>query len=128
MGICDLLQESAEGMASYEEWFEVMAGLRGQTDEAPAQQKNSAAAGLNIITMHGAKGLEYKTVFLPHLNEGVLPGARSLTADQIEEERRLFYVGMTRAKETLYLTYTESLKLSPSRFLLPIKDRGNRIK
>ena len=126
MGICDLVQESAQGMDSYEEWFDVIAGYNKLADAGEGRQKADARAenkaeGLHIITMHGAKGLEYKTVFLPHLNEGVLPGAKSLSDEQIEEERRLFYVGMTRAKEELYLTYTQSLKLVPSRFLLPIK-------
>jgi DNA helicase-2/ATP-dependent DNA helicase PcrA len=76
--------------------------------------------GIRLITMHGSKGLEFDTVYLPHLNEGTIPGKRSLTAGQIEEERRLFYVGMTRAKEQLCLLYTTSPKQSPSRFLEPL--------
>jgi DNA helicase-2/ATP-dependent DNA helicase PcrA len=120
--VCDQLQESARDAATHEEWWELAEGQ--QKAAAGAGEKKEAAAndGLHIITMHGAKGLEFHTVFLPHLNEGTLPGAKSLTDEQIEEERRLFYVGMTRAKERLCLTYTESAKYAPSRFLAPLRE------
>ena len=59
-----------------------------------------------MMTLHSAKGLEFPTVFLAGLEEGVFPHARSMQADsQMEEERRLAYVGITRARESLYLTY-----------------------
>jgi DNA helicase-2/ATP-dependent DNA helicase PcrA len=116
--VCDQLQESARGLATHEEWFELVEGQRKMAaDKDGGADVAKPAEGLNIITMHGAKGLEFHTVFLPHLNEGTLPGAKSLTDEQIEEERRLFYVGLTRAKERLCLTYTESAKYTPSRFL-----------
>ena len=82
------------------------------------------------MTLHSAKGLEFDAVFLAGLEEGVLPHGRSLdTPGEVEEERRLFYVGMTRAKRSLVLsraiyrrTYGEErLRASlPSRFLSEI--------
>ena len=128
MEICDQLQESAHGFDTFENWLDMIAGLKKLADEQrnnkeegkEGEKKTIASDGLNIITMHSSKGLEFQTVFLPHLNEGTLPGPKSITDEQIEEERRLFYVGMTRAKDVLYMTYTESAKYMPSRFLEPL--------
>jgi len=87
------------------------------------------ADAVTLITLHSAKGLEYPVVFISGVEEGLLPISRAIEAeynnpDQIEEERRLFYVGITRARELLYLTYT-GMRMSygridssvPSRFL-----------
>ena len=73
--------------------------------------------GLSVITMHGAKGLEFKHVFLPDVNEGVIPSKQCKTNEDIEEERRLLYVAVTRAKETLSIYYTRERGRSPSRFI-----------
>lgn len=82
------------------------------------------------MTLHSAKGLEFPNVFLVGMEEGVFPGMRSFgSEDEIEEERRLCYVGITRAKERLYLTRAKSRTLfgrttynPPSRFLAEIPD------
>jgi len=79
--------------------------------------------GVKLMTMHSSKGLEFEHVFLPGLNEGVVPSKKSVTKEQIEEERRMFYVAMTRAKENLYMSYvsgTEGGERMPSRFLRKI--------
>ena len=86
------------------------------------------ADAVTLLTLHAAKGLEFATVFLVGLEEGLFPHSRCLgEPDQMEEERRLCYVGLTRAKQRLYLTHTfrrtiyGSQNLSePSRFLLDI--------
>ena len=73
-----------------------------------------------LVTMHGSKGLEYDAVFLPCCMEGVVPHKKSKDQAALEEERRMFYVGMTRAKKELYLSYTKGTKETPgfaSRFL-----------
>ncbi len=85
------------------------------------QKKN----GVNIMTMHASKGLEFDTVFIPDINEGIVPSRKSVSPDAIEEERRMFYVAMTRAKKELYLTYVKGTKDNPvmmSSFLRPIRD------
>jgi DNA helicase-2/ATP-dependent DNA helicase PcrA len=88
-----------------------------------------------LMTLHSAKGLEFESVFLPGLEEGLLPHSRSLTgADALEEERRLCYVGMTRAMERLYLSWARSRQVfgqrrlsDPSRFLAEVpQDRLER--
>ena len=73
--------------------------------------------------MHGAKGLEFTEVFLLNVNEGVIPYHRAVMEPEIEEERRLLYVGMTRAKRRLHIYYVReryNRKMQPSRFLKPI--------
>jgi DNA helicase-2/ATP-dependent DNA helicase PcrA len=72
-------------------------------DSAKINNKKNA---VNLMTLHSAKGLEFKTVFITGMEEGLFPHSRSmLDRDELEEERRLAYVGITRAKENLYLTY-----------------------
>jgi DNA helicase-2/ATP-dependent DNA helicase PcrA len=83
-----------------------------------------------LMTLHSAKGLEFPVVYITGLEEGVLPHSRALyDASEMEEERRLMYVGMTRAKDELYLTYATGRTLygsrlhnPPSRFLSDIED------
>jgi DNA helicase II / ATP-dependent DNA helicase PcrA len=71
--------------------------------------------GVNLLTYHRAKGLEWEAVFLPRLEEKELPYGKALRGDRLAEERRLFYVGLTRAKRHLLLTWTADAR--PSRFL-----------
>lgn len=80
------------------------------------------AEGLQLMTMHASKGLEFQTVFVPECNEGKIPSEKSKTVAQIEEERRMFYVAMTRAKKKLCLLYHDEKtgKDAPSRFLNPL--------
>ncbi len=91
------------------------------------QSKNQDGSGnyVNLMTLHSSKGLEFDNVFIIGVEEGILPHSRSFTdEDELEEERRLCYVGITRAKEKLYLTFTEQRLTRegystqiPSRFL-----------
>jgi ATP-dependent DNA helicase Rep len=83
-----------------------------------------AADAVRLSTLHAAKGLEFPHVFLVGLEEGVLPHREAVEADSVDEERRLMYVGLTRAQETLHLSYCctrkragEKVDCAPSRFL-----------
>ena len=86
---------------------------------------DQASEAVHLMTLHSAKGLEFKVVFIVGLEEGILPHSRSLIDhNEMEEERRLMYVGITRAKEKVYLVYTRERNIygstqinSPSRFL-----------
>ena len=84
---------------------------------------------ISLMTMHQAKGLEFPVVFIVGLDEGLFPSKRSLDEGNLEEERRLFYVGITRAEEKLFLTsaqmrrnYGKVTYYKPSRFIDEIKD------
>ena len=92
--------------------------------------KYESQKGVTLMTLHSAKGLEYKVVFLAGMEEGILPHSQSLDQnDDLEEERRLCYVGMTRARELLFCLYAFERRLhgkfreqSPSPFLDEIPD------
>ena len=98
------------------------ASVRFSAKNGKSEDPSSEALknGISVMTMHAAKGLEFDHVFLPDLNEGILPGSRARKPSEIEEERRIFYVAMTRASRTLFLSYCETRrrrKTAPSRFL-----------
>jgi len=86
---------------------------------------NQAQEAVHLMTLHSAKGLEFRTVFIVGLEEGILPHSRSMLSEhEMEEERRLMYVGLTRAKEKVYLLFTRARNIfgssqinAPSRFL-----------
>ena len=83
-----------------------------------------------LMTLHNAKGLEFSEVFLLNVNEGIIPYRRASLETEIEEERRLFYVGMTRAKTKLHLFYVKeryNRKMEPSRFLECLKPGDKRL-
>ncbi|MDR2460972.1 MAG: ATP-dependent helicase [Deltaproteobacteria bacterium] len=98
-----------------------MAALASNTD------RGDAADYVSIMTIHTAKGLEFETVFVCGLNEGVFPSRLTVTIEDMEEERRIFYVATTRAKKNLYYSSAEGYKVEgasrdPSRFLAEIVD------
>jgi DNA helicase-2/ATP-dependent DNA helicase PcrA len=102
-----------------------------QVSLVESSNKISAASDtVTLMTLHSAKGLEFSIVFIVGLEEGIFPHSRSLfEKDQLEEERRLMYVGITRAKEKLYLSYAarrliygETSSNTPSRFISEIPE------
>ena len=98
--------------------------------EAGEGQVEEGDEGVQLMTLHSAKGLEFPFVFLVGMEEGLFPSTRSLDeANRLEEERRLAYVGITRARQKLTLTYAESRRLhgmemygTPSRFIREIPE------
>ncbi len=120
----------ARQFESTEEFLSQLA-LLGAVETSEALSTDSETEKIVLSTIHQAKGLEWKVVFLIWLTEGMFPGARSLESPEaLEEERRLFYVGVTRCEDELYLTYPE-MRLNagygdafqrPSRFLSEIPE------
>jgi len=111
-----------------EDMDELVAFLAYAALEAGEGQAQAGEEGVQLMTLHSAKGLEFPLVFLAGLEEGLFPSARSLEeSGRLEEERRLAYVGITRARQKLVLSYAESRRIHgqdnyslPSRFLREI--------
>lgn len=100
--VLDELAHRASQYMSLSQWLDGIAEYIRQCDK---DRQNNTADGVHMLTMHGSKGLEYKIVLVMDVCEGIIPYNKAVLDEQIEEERRLFYVAMTRAKEKLYLLY-----------------------
>ncbi len=115
--------------AGLESFLEEIA-LVSDLDNANTKSAGASQDAITLMTLHSAKGLEFSVVFITGLEETVLPHSKALyDQSEMEEERRLMYVGMTRAREELYLTYAlqrtlygSRLANPPSRFLADIGD------
>ena len=117
--ILDRLTESTKGMNSLEEWEAYIKEYTEKLEEQ-ARKAEQEREGVLISTLHGVKGLEYDHVYILNVNEGSMPYRKAVLEPAIEEERRLFYVGMTRARKQLALCYVRQQyekKREPSRFL-----------
>ena len=120
--ILEFLQESTRNVKSLEEWKNHIE----QYEEALKYSKEEKN-GVHLITMHACKGLEYSVVFLPDCNEGKIPHKKAVTSMEVEEERRMFYVAMTRAKrhlEILYIEDKQNKHLQPTRFMDHLKNKN----
>ena len=133
----DLLQEESASFGSYAEWKSFLTEIRQEAAQEAFRGRNLSGGtiphtgggcpssgetedAVSLVTMHGAKGLEYEAVFLPDVIEGNVPHRKSLSPDALEEERRLFYVAMTRAKRYLWIgwiRHDRAGKCLPSRFI-----------
>lgn len=117
--IADEITETAKGTENGTEFVRKMEELSRQMKEQSKQKGHTH--GVTLTTFHGAKGLEFGAVFLPSLAEGIIPYEKGRKGSALEEERRLFYVGLTRTKDRLFLSFTENRyekPLKPSRFLM----------
>lgn len=129
----DNINEFISSAAEYEEEnpddtiFDYLENLSLLSDLDKTEDKDNS---VSLMTMHAAKGLEFPIVFVVGLDEGLFPGKRSIDEGNVEEERRLFYVGITRAREKLFLTSSKSRRnygkpifYKPSRFVYEIIDK-----
>ena len=122
----DELQERARGYEDYDGWF---AHIENYTRELErlyqSQEKQSESVALS--TLHSAKGLEYENVYLIDVNEGVMPYKKAVLDQDIEEERRMFYVGMTRAKKYLHLFSVKQMNQKDADISRFIAEAGERL-
>ena len=116
--VLEEIWQNSKGYGTIKEWFEHIESYGKMLKEQ--NKKNGEKEGVNLMTMHAAKGLEFDTVFVIEANEGSCPYKKATTDEEIEEERRLFYVAMTRAKRKLVISYVKEKNgkdLLPSRFV-----------
>jgi len=122
-GRLDNLKELVRAMAE----FETMAGFLDHVSLVMENEETGDSDRVNLMTLHGAKGLEFDTVFLPGWEDGVFPNQRSMDESGnkgLEEERRLAYVGLTRARRNAIVSHAANRRIyanwqvsTPSRFL-----------
>ncbi len=118
--VLDEVQEMAKAYASLEEWTEGIRAYREKFEQHVRAGTKENRNGVVITTMHSAKGLEFDVVFILDANEGMTPYRRAVREDELEEERRMFYVAMTRARTYLHIYETKEYfnrEQEPSRFL-----------
>ena len=117
------LQESARPFKTYDEWFDYIEKYKEEMEQMRRQQRE-IKDGVQLATMHSSKGLEYERVFILDAAEGITPYKKAVLDADLEEERRMFYVAMTRAKKELTVCYAKkqfSHELKPSRFIRELR-------
>ena len=117
------LYEISSGYTSLRQWLrDIRDCLNGTAKSAPGSFDRS---GVSVMTLHASKGLEFKEVMIADVNEGIIPYHKAVFNEEIEEERRLLYVGMTRASKKLHIFSIEDSfgkKLEVSRFVTILGD------
>ena len=117
--IANEIQTRAKEYKTIEDWF---SHIEKYTEELKkrSKQTESNPNAVTFLTMHSAKGLEFHTVFIIEANEDICPYKKAEVVEDMEEERRMFYVAMTRAKKKLYISYVRERNgktMLPSRFV-----------
>ena len=118
--VLDRLMEHTSGIKNLEEWENYIDKYSEKLILQAKKQQERQTPGITVSTLHGVKGLEYDRVYILNVNEGNIPFRKAVLQSAVEEERRLFYVGMTRAKKELTLGYVKrqyEKEREPSRFL-----------
>lgn len=119
------LQESARACKTYEDWFDYIEKYQEEMSKMRKSQQE-VRDGVQLTTMHSSKGLEYENVFILDAAEGITPYKKAVLDADLEEERRMFYVAMTRAKRELTICYAKkqfSHELKPSRYVKELQGR-----
>lgn len=116
--ILDEIQESTKEYRQLKEWMQFTADYTKELKQKQGRQQDTDS--ISIMTLHASKGLEYDIVIIPDVNEGLIPYKKAVLEAELEEERRMMYVGMTRAKKELHIFHVKmirSKKAEPSCFL-----------
>jgi len=127
-GVLDELQEMAKQYKTFSEWFDGIDEYR-VTFEMHTKQDPKEKTGVVVTTMHSAKGLEFDAVFILEANEGMTPYKKATKPEEIEEERRMFYVAMTRAKSHLHIYNVKEYfnkQLEVSRFVTEVLSENEK--
>lgn len=122
--VADEIREASKNYKTHQEFLNHIEEFSAELRNQKLNKKKVEADAVALSTLHGSKGLEFDTVFISSAVEGVIPHEKSKTEAEIEEERRLFYVGITRAKQFLYISTIKTRyeeKVGKSQFLKEIK-------
>lgn len=125
MDIIELLKRDTIKFPSIKELIKFQEEYNEKMEHCKKNPEGQNKEGIQLMTVHASKGLEFDFVFIPDCNERIFPYGSMPEEDVLEEERRLFYVAMTRARKKLYMMYVieeGSTRKQMSRFLLPIKN------
>ena len=117
------LKALAREFTSKEDFIDYFELIKDEESEVNEQKEDDGTNKIRICTIHASKGREWDEVYIPDVNEGNIPHKKALSKEETEEERRLFYVAMTRAKEKLWVCYADDIKrnLKPSLFVKELK-------
>ena len=118
--ILDELLDMAKPFQTYQEWFQHVEQYGKELEEQKYKKQEEKEDAVVFMTMHGSKGLEYDVVIIIDVNEGIIPHQKAVLDEDLEEERRMFYVAMTRAKKNLYIYFSKdrfNKEMTMSRFV-----------
>lgn len=120
INICDMITETVKSCKTIKDALNLIDELRMLLDAKNRETASDSTDKIGLFTLHGSKGLEYDTVYIICVNEGIIPSKKATEPDALEEERRMFYVGITRAKKNLTLINLKQKRtdtMYPSRFI-----------
>lgn len=124
LGILDSIGESMKDCKSYAQWFEKVSGIREKKQAGKGKnsiwEKQMQNDLISFCTIHRAKGLEFDTVLILDANDRIMPYEKAFTKEALEEERRLFYVALTRARKKIIVCFTKERyhkKVQPSPYV-----------
>ena len=121
------LENSASEFNTFNDWFVHMEEYKEELIEA-RKKSNEEDTGVRLMTFHSSKGLEFDIVYIIDVNEGSVPYKKAKGADEIEEERRMFYVAMTRARHKLFICYCKEnfgKSIGKSDFIVELSSKTN---
>lgn len=121
------LENSASEFNTFNDWFVHMEEYKEELIEA-RKKSNEEDTGVRLMTFHSSKGLEFDIVYIIDVNEGSVPYKKAKGADEIEEERRMFYVAMTRARHKLFICYCKEnfgKSIGKSDFIVELSSKAN---
>ncbi len=119
--VLDFLLEVVKDCKTINQAIDKISYMRLKVDFDNKNKENTKDGKVGLYTLHSSKGLEFENVFIIQANEGIIPTNKVESTEDLESERRLFYVGITRCKRNLYISYNKKINRDKSRFIDELK-------